>query len=197
MWLVLGKPKFVEHSSLAEIAKKLNATPAQVLIAWGAYRGYSVIPKSVQEERIKSNFQQIDLSPADYKIVSDLIKSEGRTRWVVFVDDWLWFLTSLASFNIPWTTCDPKWDINTFDEPEEEGRTYNVNIAWTSVYANGSFFPCFILKFMNTITSNKWEVVVIWRLRYALNLKGTLIRGCLVQETAGDKERISLISISE
>ena len=32
-----------------EIAKKLNATPAQVLIAYGVRRGYSVIPKSVQK----------------------------------------------------------------------------------------------------------------------------------------------------
>ncbi|KAF4620925.1 hypothetical protein D9613_000937 [Agrocybe pediades] len=109
---VLGKPKFVEHPSLAEIAKKLNATPAQVLIAWGAYRGYSVIPKSVQEDRIKSNFQQIELSPEDYQTVSDIIKTEGRTR-----------------FNIPWTTNTPRWDIDCFGEPEEQDRTYKVNIA--------------------------------------------------------------------
>jgi diketogulonate reductase-like aldo/keto reductase len=31
------------------IAQKLDATEAQVLIAWGVKRGYSVIPKSVQE----------------------------------------------------------------------------------------------------------------------------------------------------
>ena len=36
-----------EYPEVQEIAKKLNATPAQVLIAWGAKRGYSVIPKSV------------------------------------------------------------------------------------------------------------------------------------------------------
>ena len=33
------------------IAQKLGATPAQVLIAWGVKRGYSVIPKSVQESK--------------------------------------------------------------------------------------------------------------------------------------------------
>ena len=36
-----------EYPEVIEIAKKLNATPAQVLIAWGTKRGYSVIPKSI------------------------------------------------------------------------------------------------------------------------------------------------------
>ena len=49
---------------------KLNATPAQVLIAWGVYRGYSVIPKSVQEERIISNFKQIKLSKEHYEKIT-------------------------------------------------------------------------------------------------------------------------------
>jgi L-glyceraldehyde reductase len=38
-----------EHPIVKEVAKKLGATEAQVLVAWGAYRGYSVIPKSVHE----------------------------------------------------------------------------------------------------------------------------------------------------
>lgn len=31
------------------VAQKLGATEAQVLVAWGVKRGYSVIPKSIQE----------------------------------------------------------------------------------------------------------------------------------------------------
>lgn len=34
---------------MKEIADRLGATTAQVLVAWGVYRGYSVIPKSVKE----------------------------------------------------------------------------------------------------------------------------------------------------
>ena len=45
--VVAGHKKLTEYPEVLEIAKKLNATPAQVLIAWGAKRGYSVIPKSV------------------------------------------------------------------------------------------------------------------------------------------------------
>ena len=47
--LVVGKAELTEHPVVKEVAKKMNATEAQVLIAWGVYRGYSVIPKSVQQ----------------------------------------------------------------------------------------------------------------------------------------------------
>jgi L-glyceraldehyde reductase len=46
---VRGKQKLVDYPQVKEIADRLGATPAQVLIAWGAYDGVSVIPKSVQE----------------------------------------------------------------------------------------------------------------------------------------------------
>lgn len=38
-----------ENPVVKSIAESLGATPAQVLVAWGVHRGYSVIPKSVQE----------------------------------------------------------------------------------------------------------------------------------------------------
>lgn len=108
---LVGKPKLTDHPVVHEVAKKLNATPAQVLVAWGAHRGYSVIPKSVQEERIISNFKQVELSKEDFEKVSN-IGVGNRTR-----------------FNIPWTTCNPNWDINCFGEPEEAERTHQVRIA--------------------------------------------------------------------
>ncbi|KAF8911581.1 NADP-dependent oxidoreductase domain-containing protein [Gymnopilus junonius] len=107
---VFGKPKLTDHPVIQEVAQKLNATPAQVLIAWGAHRGYTVIPKSVQEERILSNFQQIELRQEDYDKVSSIVV-DNRTR-----------------FNIPLTTNKPVWDINTFGEPEEKEAKYQVNI---------------------------------------------------------------------
>ncbi|KDR75585.1 hypothetical protein GALMADRAFT_248072 [Galerina marginata CBS 339.88] len=107
---VVGRPKLTDHAVVIEIAKKLNATPAQVLVAWGAHRGYSVIPKSVQEDRIVSNFKQVELSQADYEKVTAIVEG-NRTR-----------------FNIPLTTNKPVWDINLFDEPEEKSATYGINI---------------------------------------------------------------------
>lgn len=73
-----GKPMLTDHPVVLEIAKKLNATSAQVLIAWGVYRGYSVIPKSVQKERIVSNFKQIQLDEEDYNKLSALGREYTR-----------------------------------------------------------------------------------------------------------------------
>ncbi|KAF9262685.1 Aldo/keto reductase [Marasmius fiardii PR-910] len=102
--LLNDRPKLTDHPKVIEVAKKLNATPAQVLVAWGAYRGYSVIPKSVQEERIKSNFQQVELSQEDYETLTAIGK-DNHTR-----------------FNVPYTYNPPneRWDINIFNEPEEK-----------------------------------------------------------------------------
>jgi len=104
-----NKPKLTENATIKSIASKLRATEAQVLIAWGAQRGTVVIPKSVNEDRIKSNFQQITLSEEDMEAVSALGKGEGnRTR-----------------FNIP-NQYNPSWDIEVWGEPEEESASHVV-----------------------------------------------------------------------
>lgn len=103
-----GKTKIVDYPQVSEVAKKLNADPAQVLIAWGVKRGYSVIPKSVTDSRIKSNFDQITLSEDDYQKVTSLISEIGQIR-----------------FNVPYTYA-PQWDINVFGEESERGAKHAV-----------------------------------------------------------------------
>jgi alcohol dehydrogenase (NADP+) len=51
-----GEPDLLGHETVAEIAKKNNATPAQVLFAWAIQRNTIVIPKSTNEKRIKENY---------------------------------------------------------------------------------------------------------------------------------------------
>ena len=46
---VINKQKLVDYDQVQAIADQTGATSAQVLIAWGAYEGCSVIPKSVHE----------------------------------------------------------------------------------------------------------------------------------------------------
>jgi L-glyceraldehyde reductase len=49
MRIVQGKKQLVDYPEVQQVAERLGATTAQVLIAWGVYRGCSVIPKSVQK----------------------------------------------------------------------------------------------------------------------------------------------------
>src|SRR5690606_17024339 len=51
-----------ENPELNAVAKKAGKTLAQVLVSWGIGRGYPVLPKSSNPERIKSNFQDYVLS---------------------------------------------------------------------------------------------------------------------------------------
>ncbi|UTT89614.1 hypothetical protein NDA17_006633 [Ustilago hordei] len=105
-----GKTKIVDYPQVSEVAKKYNADPAQVLIAWGVKRGYSVIPKSVTDSRIKSNFDQIELKDEDYDKVTSLYKELAKVR-----------------FNIPFIYA-PKWDVNVFGEDVEKEATQSVKI---------------------------------------------------------------------
>lgn len=50
--LVVEKPRLTEHPVVKRVADKIGATTGQVLIAWGAKRGFSVLAKSVQEGKL-------------------------------------------------------------------------------------------------------------------------------------------------
>lgn len=54
-------PVLLEELIIHEIAKKHDATAAQVLIAWAIHRGIVVIPKSVTNERIIQNLASKDV----------------------------------------------------------------------------------------------------------------------------------------
>lgn len=107
---MLGEKKLVDDPAIVAIAARLGATPAQVLIAWGVHRGYTVNVKSVHPERVKANFQQLALTDAQYAEITAL----GNGRHV--------------RFNIPYRY-EPGWDISLFDEEAEKEATYKVKIA--------------------------------------------------------------------
>jgi L-glyceraldehyde reductase len=75
----LGKSKLIEHPVIKRIARELDFTSAQVLLAWAINLGFSVIPKSIQEERIRSNFISVVLRKEDYEEISTL-GIQNRTR---------------------------------------------------------------------------------------------------------------------
>ncbi|KAN0117025.1 putative alcohol dehydrogenase [Hyaloscypha variabilis] len=74
--------KVSTNKDLIAIAEKNGWTLAQVLIAWGLKRGYSVLPKSSNESRIKSNAKLVTLSEEDFEAVNKV--AEGR--WTRFVN---------------------------------------------------------------------------------------------------------------
>lgn len=58
-WL---KGDILQEPVVIEIAEKLNKTPAQVALRWGIQSGHSVLPKSVNESRIRENISIFDWS---------------------------------------------------------------------------------------------------------------------------------------
>ena len=72
-----GELNLMENEVIGEIAKRLNITPAQVMIAWQVNRGVVSIPKSVHPERIRENFaaQNIELDEEDMKKIATLDRS--------------------------------------------------------------------------------------------------------------------------
>ena len=61
--------RLIETPTITKIAKKHGCNGAQVALAWGIKRGTIVIPKSVNEERIKSNLEclKVKLDDEDMK----------------------------------------------------------------------------------------------------------------------------------
>ncbi|KAM0901210.1 hypothetical protein ACQ4PT_020136 [Festuca glaucescens] len=66
----LSAGNVLQHPVVVSTAEKLGKTPAQVALRWGVQTGYSVLPKSTNEERIRAN-----LDVYDWSIPNDLFAS--------------------------------------------------------------------------------------------------------------------------
>jgi diketogulonate reductase-like aldo/keto reductase len=66
----------LEHPVIVDIAERLGRTPAQVIIRWHLQHRIVVIPKSVQQERIRSNADVggFELTPDDMAAIDALGK---------------------------------------------------------------------------------------------------------------------------
>jgi 2,5-diketo-D-gluconate reductase A len=78
----LGTGRHVSHRAVQQIAKRLERTPAQVLIRWCLQRGTIVIPKSTHRERIEENARVFDftLSADDMAALDALDRTGGAGR---------------------------------------------------------------------------------------------------------------------
>lgn len=73
--------KLLENEDLKSIAKKKGVSLAQLLISWGIKRGYAVLPKSANSERVRSNFELVNLSEEEFQSVQKVAK-DRHTRLV-------------------------------------------------------------------------------------------------------------------
>lgn len=75
------EPNLFEDQVVKDLAKKYNVTPAQILISFSIQRGIAVIPKSVNQDRIKQNLEasEIVLKEED---MEQLMKIEKQYRFI-------------------------------------------------------------------------------------------------------------------
>ncbi|KAF8939172.1 hypothetical protein BGZ47_008280 [Haplosporangium gracile] len=78
----------IKRDEISKIAEKHNTQNANVLIAWGQQRGTAVIPKSVTESRIISNFKDIELDQEDLAALKALTEGKAPHRYCDPQESW-------------------------------------------------------------------------------------------------------------
>ena len=72
----------LKEPTILKIAKKNNVQPGHVVISWHAQRGYVVLPKSVNPDRIETNRKIFTLSNEDFEAINNISKEKGEKRVV-------------------------------------------------------------------------------------------------------------------
>jgi 2,5-diketo-D-gluconate reductase A len=77
-WSPIAQGKVLGDPVIERIARRVEKTPAQVVLRWHIQRGDIVFPKSVTRERVQENFELFDfeLSDADQSDISALNRDE-------------------------------------------------------------------------------------------------------------------------
>ena len=75
--------KLLEDPTVAAVAKRVNKTPAQVLLAWGIQRGTALLTTSTTPSQIKGNFDVSTLPENAMREINEGIKLRVRLNAVV------------------------------------------------------------------------------------------------------------------
>jgi diketogulonate reductase-like aldo/keto reductase len=78
-----SEPKLLEDPTIVAIARRVNKTPAKVLLAWAIQRGTALLTTSKTASRIRENFEVSALPEDAMREISDGIKSRVRFNSVV------------------------------------------------------------------------------------------------------------------
>lgn len=77
------EPKLLDDPVIADVARRVNKTPAQVLIAWGIQRGTAILTTSKTPGRIKENFDVSTLPEDAMREIDEGITLRVRLNAVV------------------------------------------------------------------------------------------------------------------
>jgi len=77
------EPRLLDDPVITAVARRVNQTPAQVLLAWAVQRGTSVLTTSKNSGRIKESFGFSSLPESAIKEINEEIKTEYRFNAVV------------------------------------------------------------------------------------------------------------------
>jgi len=78
-----SEPKLTEDPVVTAIAKRVNKTPAQVLLAWAIQRGTALLTTSKNPDRIRENFDVSAIPNDAMREITDGIKTRVRLNAVV------------------------------------------------------------------------------------------------------------------
>jgi diketogulonate reductase-like aldo/keto reductase len=78
-----SEPRLLEDPVITAIAKRVDKTPAQVLLAWAIQRGTALLTTSTTPSRIKENFGVSTLPEEAVREISEGIKLRVRFNPVV------------------------------------------------------------------------------------------------------------------
>jgi diketogulonate reductase-like aldo/keto reductase len=78
-----SEPKLLDDPVITSIAKRVNKTPGQVLLAWAVQRGTALLTTSKTPSRIQENFDISALPEDAMKEISEGIKTRQRFNAVV------------------------------------------------------------------------------------------------------------------
>jgi diketogulonate reductase-like aldo/keto reductase len=78
-----SEPRLLEDPVITAIAKRVDKTPAQVLLAWAIQRGTALLTTSKTPSRIKENFEVSPLPQDAMREIGEGIKSRVRFNSVV------------------------------------------------------------------------------------------------------------------
>jgi 2,5-diketo-D-gluconate reductase B len=89
-YMTMAYGEALKDATIQAIARKHQATPAQIVLAWAMQSGFSVIPSSTKRDNLASNMDaaNLTLDAEDMKIISSLDRQQRLVSPEGLAPDW-------------------------------------------------------------------------------------------------------------